>query len=193
MRFENGRFPKSRNEFVVIGSASLNNESIGVVVEGVSEIADLIVADVAEMVWLSAGMQKPWDDIKKGVQLIGYATTTMVDLGFPPERLLNSKLLDFIKSDMLDGKRYASDMGRRSIRHNFMTSPTLTSTFALEELNLNFHLFDTVTGRSESVRLGFRITVRDYAATGRVLVFSELPFDRHVECIKSLMRAIQQD
>lgn len=108
IQFGNGRFQKSRNDFDVIRSVTLNYETIQVAVEGISEIANLIVADVAEMIWASTGVQKGWDEIKKGIQLIGYGTATLIDLGFPCEDFLNPKLTAFIKSQMIDGKKYAS-------------------------------------------------------------------------------------
>jgi hypothetical protein len=55
LNFKNGRFQKSRNDFDVIRSVMVNYESISVSVEGISEIASLVVADVAEIIWASTG------------------------------------------------------------------------------------------------------------------------------------------
>jgi hypothetical protein len=191
LRFENGRFPKSRNDFDVVESIRINQESILVSVQGISEIANLVVADVAEMIWVSTGVQKSWDEVKQGVQLIGYGTATLVDLGFPSENFIDVKFLDFIRSEMLSGKKFACEMARHSARHNFLASPSLSAIFGLDDLNLNFFTFDNVTGRSETVKFRFSVITRDSVGTGRLVVMSELPFDKHVECLEMLIGAMK--
>jgi hypothetical protein len=146
---------------------------------------------VAEIVWAAAGAQKRWDDIRNGVQLIGYGTATMVDLGVPLENVLSVAVQSFCNDHLLGGEKYALETGRRSVRHQFGVSPTLSGIWALDEVTIKFFLFDQKTGRSESTRMDVGVTARDSMGTGRVRVYSELPFNKHVECIAALRTTLR--
>ncbi|MDO8531504.1 MAG: hypothetical protein Q7T26_04945 [Dehalococcoidia bacterium] len=193
IRFENGRFMRTATDFDVIRSININYETIHVIVQGVREIAELIVADVAEMVWAAAGAQKRWNDIRNGIQLIGYGTATQVDLGVPFEHCLSPAVQWFCQNQLLDGEKYALETGRRSVRHQFAVSPTLNGIWALDEVTINLFLFDQRTGRSETTRLNIGVTTRDSAGTGIVRIYSELPFNKHLECIAALREAIAHE
>jgi len=190
LQFENGRFSVSKSDFVPIGGIGINDEWISVRVHGISQVAELVVAEVAEWIWSSAGVQKRWDDIKKHIRLITYITGTVVNLGFPFESLMSDKLVGFIKSDMLAGRKYSADMGAHSQRYDFKTSPTVTSVYTLDELHILFHLSDAVTGRAESSRFRFSVLTKDTRGTGIVFVSSELTFDRHIACLQDLIKAV---
>lgn len=84
-----------------------------------------------------------------------------------------------------------AEMGRQSSRYNFKVSPASLSIFAIDDLNLNFYLFDQVTGRSETVKFRFSVTTRDLVGTGRIVVISELPFEKHIECLQELIDVMQ--
>lgn len=189
VRFENGRFSRSPVDFDIIRSVNIDFESIHVVVGGVSEVAELVVADVAEMLWAAAGAEKRWDQLETEVQLVGYATATMIDLGISFEEFLSPQLLEFINSDVLSGSRYAHETGRKSARLQFELAPTLQATWGLDDLRLKFFLFDTATGRYETTRMDFSVLTRDTVGTGRVMVYSELPFQKHLECLEALRAA----
>lgn len=190
VRFENGRFMRTAIDFSVIRSVNFDFETIHVVVEGVSKIAELVIADVAEMVWAAAGAQKKWDDIHAGVQLIGYATSTLVDLGISFETFLSPAVRGFCDDHLLEGERYSLETGRRSARHQFGVSPTLKAIWALDEVTLRVFLFDQMTGRSESTRIDVGVVSRDSMGTGRVRVYSELPFNMHLECVDALRSSL---
>lgn len=192
VRFEHGKFMRTSTDFDVIRSININNESIHVVVQGVSETAELVVAEVAEVLWAAAGAERRWDQIKTGVHLIGYATATLVDLGFPFERILATEFREFFREQMMQGKRYAYETAPRSARHQFEVSPTLTAVWALDEVIVKLFLFDSVTGRSETTRLQIGVTRRDLMGTGRVRVYSELPFQKHIECLQAMRSAFPE-
>lgn len=132
---------------------------------GVSEMAELVTAEVAEILWAAAGAQKRWDEVKADVQLVGYATSTLIDLGFPFERILAAEFREFFASQVMQGSRYAYESGRRSARHEFKVSPTLTGVWGLDDVTVQLFLFDTVTGRSEQTRLQLGVTTREPAAS----------------------------
>jgi hypothetical protein len=190
VNFEGGRFMRMSSDFDVIRLISINNESIHVSVEGVSEIAELAVADVAEMVWAAAGAGKRWDEIRRGVQMVGYATGTLVDLEVPFEAILSDGFRDFAKAHLISGERFACRTGRRSSRHKFDVSPSTTAVWGLDDVVVKLFLFDSVTGRSEETRLKLSVPTRDTVGTGRIGVTSELPFHEHVKCIEALRNAL---
>ncbi len=190
VRFEDGKFMRTATDFDVIRSIRINYETIDVVVEGVSEVAELVVADVAEMISAAAGAQRRWDQIKPGTQLIGYGSVTLVDLGVPFENLLSAELRGFAATQMLSGRKFAYESGRRSARHNFGVSPQLTAVWGLDDLTIKIFLFDQLTGRPEETKMNLTVRSRDEMGTGRVVAFSELPFQKHVECIEQLRSAI---
>jgi hypothetical protein len=186
VRFENGRFRRTADDFDAIRSINIDDESIHVAVQGVSSVAELIVADVAEIIWAAAGALRRWDEIKAAASLVGYATDTEIDLGMPLEKLLSVEFRDFMASDVLDGKCFAYETARRSARHKFNVSPDLTATWGLDRISLQFYLFDGKTGRSDITKMYFRVPTRDLVGTGRIVVYSELPFNKHIECLGAL-------
>jgi hypothetical protein len=192
LEFENGRFQKTASDFDVIKSLSFNYESIHVNVGGVGEVAELVVADAAEMVWASTAVAKRWTEIKQGVQLISYGTATYVDLGFPFEDLLHNDLNKFFKAQVIDGTKYASAMGAYSIRNSFKKTPSISAIYGLDDLTIKVFLFNTITGRSESVQIRFSVTSKDTIGTGIVLVVTEMPFETHINFIDTLRNTMRR-
>ena len=188
LSFENGRYKISTNNFIPIVRITVTRERIHVVVQGRAEVADLVVAEVAEFIWLAGGVTKTWEDIRPAVQLIAYGTGTIVNLGFPFEHLMNDRITRFIEEQMIGGKRYAADMGFVSQRRKSPTQPHML--YTLDEINILFHRFDLQTGRSEDSAFRLTVTDRDSRGTGVVLVTSELPFVEHVSCLQSLREAV---
>jgi hypothetical protein len=193
LMFTNGRFPVSRNDFVELKSILLTDELIYVVVQGKSQIAELVAKEVAELVWRAAGGDKRWDDIEPGLRLVSYGTGTIVDLGFAAETLMSPLLVKFMDDQVIGGKKYAAEMGQHSYRHKFKASPTRTSMYTLDELHLLIHGFDATTGKVTTTRLKFSISERESQGTGIVYVASELPFETHIECVGMLIESFRKN
>lgn len=191
--FENGRFPVSRNEVVTIPTIRLDDESVHVAVEGVSKIAELVVAEVVEAVWASTGVEKRWDEVKQHIQLVKYGTATKVDLGFPAERFLHPTLRRFFDEHVIGGQKFAAAMGALSARDSFGPSPSAEAIYNLDELHVNFHRFDSLTGRYERTALRFSTVTKDDARTGVVVISSQLPFDQHVDCLIQLVEVMKSE
>ena len=99
----------------------------------------------------------------------------------------------FCQDHLLEGERYAVETGRRSVRHMFEVSPTVSAVWGLDDIRIKLFLFDQRTGRSETTRLDIGVTARDSMGTGRVRIYSELPFNKHVECIAALRETIASE
>lgn len=186
LTFTDGRFPRTTNDFVVIRRIQINDESILAGVQGTGEVADLIVAEVAEAIWGSAGVTKDWSSIEPSVQLKAYGSGTIVDLGWPFEDMLSEGLRGFVQERITSDGGFANSMGRLSARHQFLPNGDFTSLATLSEVTLKVHLFDRKTGRPDSARLHFSVSTKDTEGTGIVLVSSELPFADHVQLLSEL-------
>jgi hypothetical protein len=186
LEFTDGRFPVGRDDFVPIRSVTLNRETIHVVVQGNSKVADLVVKEVAEEIWTGTGSPKRWDDIRSMVQMISYGTATKVKFGMQLEEFLSPGIRSYIDQECVSGKRYASGMTSRSARDNFQPPSKTSVVWTLDDIKILFHVFNTVNGRSERAQFRFVVRSRDEEGTGIFAAVSELPFDEHVECLVQL-------
>lgn len=185
VKFEGGKFP-TQYDFVPLQAMEFNFESITSRVAGQSVVADVVAKEVAEMIWASCGIVKRWEEISSKLQMIAYATSTKVQLGFPLEELLSKSVHAFLQEQALTGKNFASEMGALSARHNFGKAHTLSVVSFVDELHLAFKRFDKETGRSEDNLVMFSVSARDEYGTGVVKVSSHLSYDRHVEFLRQL-------
>ncbi len=195
--FANGRFPitvdRSRNDFVPINKIVITREDIHVSVGGRSKVAELIIADVIEWLWLAAGAQKNWDELQNSVVLASYGTGTIIDLGFPAQNLMNPTMTKFIETNMLGNQRYAADMGAASRRKGFAGNSTKNVMYCLDELHILFSQFDVSTGRSEECTLKFSSLSKDTRGSGVIFVASQLPYDKHVACLQEFINVMNDE
>lgn len=189
--FRNGRFATGRDDFVPILSVRMTREQILVAVEGVGEVAELVVAEIVELLWECAGAPKRWDAIKPNVQLIGYATATYVDLGLEFETLLSPAVRKFMNDNVTDGERYADHVGDYLAHDDFGPPPGSFLRWAAEEIDFVLFRFDTRNGRRQQTALKFSVANRSSYGSGRLLVSSELPFHKHVACVAELAEALR--
>ncbi|MFF1338116.1 hypothetical protein ACFVYT_09415 [Streptomyces sp. NPDC058290] len=185
LRFAGGKFPV-KYDFVPLISTVIDFESILVRASGTSSVAELVGQEVAEMVWASAGAEKRWTEIQSKLQLVGYATATKVDLGFPVEKLVSADLDKFFTEQVLAGEKFAGAMGDRSYRHNYRPSREFFGNVHLDELHMRVKKYDPLTGDSDTFMVKFSVMARGDYGRGLVRITSELPYDTHVHFVKLL-------
>lgn len=193
LQFTGGCFPVGRDDFVPIRSVRLNRETIHVVVQGNSKVADLMVKEIAEELWASTGTPKRWDDIKRMVQMIRYGTATKVNFGIPLEEFLSASVRSFVDRQFVHGHGYATAMTARSARDGFRPAPKTTVAWTVDDVRLSFHVFNLVNGRAESSQFRLTARSRDEVGTGIFAAISELPFDEHVACLEELRAHLTSD
>jgi hypothetical protein len=186
LRWEDGRFPL-RNDFVGIRGVSINFESILVVVAGVSEVAEVVAQEIVELMWRLSGAKKAWQDVQQGLMLTGYGTATRVDLGFASESLLAREFTDFLRDKLENGPSYARYMGRQATPDE----QSVVAVSGLDELHMKVSRFDPSAGNSSTSMVRFSVTARSDFRRGRMLVTTEMPFDKHMDFLGEIFDAIR--
>lgn len=191
LSFEQGRFPL-RNEYTVIRSIELNWESIIVRVAGISDIAEAIVSELAEFMWRAAGVKKNWADIARGAMLVGYGTSTRIQLPVPAETLMNPKLYSFLQGNLVGGKNYARSLGR--VRpQSTPEEGQIAAVATFDELHLQIDKFNMRTGASEEAPIRFLVTSRSDFGTGRLLATTNMKYEAHVSFLADLFAALESE
>ena len=187
LAWTDGRFPL-RDDFVPIRSVKLTWEAIQVNVAGVSQIAEVIAKEVIELVWQLAGSKKKFADVEKFLQVVGYGTRTRLNLGYGPECLLNPQVMKFLDSNLAEGPRFAASMGRVPVSAS--KSGQVSAAAALDDLTIFINKFDSSSGYTDDSELRFSITARSDYKSGRLAVTSTLPYEKHVELLSGLFKAV---
>ncbi|HVL93923.1 MAG TPA: hypothetical protein VM264_11350, partial [Acidimicrobiales bacterium] len=176
-----------------IVSVELSREVILVRVQGVSKVAELIAAEVVEAMWRSAGASKKWSEIEPHIQLVGYATGTVINLGRKFEDLLHPSISGFSSQITSETGGLAFSMGpQKGPAYQRAGTPSIASVgvATLERLSLLFQRFDLQTGQHFETNLTFSVRARGEKGTGIVYVTSELPFEKHVQLLQDLRNSI---
>jgi hypothetical protein len=190
LAFGYGKFPL-RNDFVVIRKIAVNSESILANIVGVTSVAETIAAEVGEFLWRAAGVTKQWPEIAKRIKITGYGTATRVKLDFPTERLLNPKLVQYVRDNLTEGQNIGSRFGR--IRKDLTVDSRIAAVASLDELHLKVDRFDLTTGATESNAIRFSVTARNDYGVGRLLVTSPMAYAQHEEFLKQLFGVIRDE
>ena len=192
--FWKGRFPLGPgNRFAGVNAVAFSREQINVDVNDRSDIAEVIVAEMFEILWQSAGEAKVWNDpdVIKGIQAKGYVTCTKVNLGVAANELLDPKLAQFLKENIDAGEQFGPRMMRRTALDNFAPSNSSTNLWTFDHLVLKVHSQDKISGVGESSNIDFDVTARHEVGRGILDLETEMPFDDHVEFTRQLLAAVQ--
>lgn len=191
VNFENGKFSTGRDEFVPILGVSFNRERLHVSVRGIGAHAELLAAEMMELIWACTGSPKRWEALEQKLQIRGYATGTFVDLGTSFQEFLNPRLVSFVDEHVVDGKRFAAHADDFLAQDGFGPPPGAMLTWALGSVDLELFRFDQRNGRYGHTTLRFRVPTRSDYGGSRIHVSSELPFDVHVACIVELSEVLR--
>lgn len=190
VQFEHGRMPTGPHDFVPIIRVVLNGEAVLAAVRGPSHEAELLVQEIAELVWVCSGARRTWAEIEPHVQLKGYGTGTLIDFG-SFEDLLHPSLTAFLDRDVVRGKKLGAKASALLATHGFAAPEDSVITWAVDDLYLVLNRFDQRSGAYYKSRLGFSVITRTGYRSGQVLVSSEMPYDAHIEMIEGLVDALK--
>ena len=191
--FRGGRYPTGPNAFVPIESLSFTSESIKARVAGVTDVADVVVADGFNLFWQAVGSPKKWDsaETRDLIQLVWYSTTTKADLGVAAERLLAPKLAAYLNNQLNDDTRLAARMSAYSRYDGFKPSQEVVATWSFDDITIQVHAFNRRTGRSETSKVGITTTTKDERGRGIVRIESQLAFDEHARFIQAIAESLR--
>ena len=193
LEYKNGRFKVSSHDLIQIKFVRLTSERIHVVLGGSGAAAEVIIADIVERLWASAGVSKPWADLSKLVQARQYGTGTEVDLGFPLKRLLSPQFEKLIEAKFLAEGGFAREMApKRNQQVAGRTSDVLVG-YVVDEIKLLFTIVDTRSGVSERPQLRISVGNVTHYGTSNCIVISELRYEDHVKCVAALIESFSGD
>jgi|GEM_PF-3528818 hypothetical protein len=189
LEFKNGRFKVSSHDLIQIKLVRMTLERLHVALLGQGAAAEVIIADIVERLWASAGVSKPWSDISKLIQARQYGTATEVNLGFPLQRLLSPDFAKLIEAKFLVPGGFAREMAPKRSSQASAGPQDILVGYVVDEVKLLFTIVDIRSGVSERPQLRISVgNVMDYGTTNCVVI-SELPYDTHVKCVSALIDA----
>lgn len=193
--FKDGRFPASPRDFVDINRLGFSRENILVDVAGRTDVAEVVIAEVFEILWEASGVIKPWDspEVQDNIQLKAYGTQTKVALGADANTLINNLVVKYLDESINKGKKFGASMGSYSSYDDFEADQTKTCVWTLDELKIKVHCLSQITGRLETADICFNVTTKDEQGRGIVDVSTQLPFDIHVRFVQDLVTSLKKE
>lgn len=190
-QWTNGKFPL-RDDYVTVRIIAVTFEAVQVAVAGVSQVAEVIAKEVIELMWQLSGSKKKYADVERYLKLVGYGTSTRLELGYGPECLLNPRVMEYLDANLTAGQRYAEAIGVVPISPRGFSRKQVSAVAALDDLTLRVSTFDPATGYSEHSDIQFSVTAESDYRTGRLRVTTAQPYEKHVELLSDLFSAIAQ-
>jgi hypothetical protein len=184
----NGKFTQ-RNDFYAINFVRVNYESVMVQVGGPTIVAAIVAQDVAETIWAAVGVNKQWPAIEPGLMLIGYGTSTSVSLPAGSHFLLNPKLWNFLNGNLNEGLAFARDL-RAKPAPGGAPPVRIIGVPSFESLDIRIGILNLITGYDSPASLKFRVATVGERGGGRVLVTSQLAYERHLELLGRLFDSL---
>lgn len=190
--FENGRYPTGPNSFVPIETVAFTDQNVLAKVSGVTEVAQVVIEDSFNLFWEASGGAKRWhsDDIQDNVHLVSFRTTTKADVAGNVRGLLNGGLCDYLDKNVAKEVCLGARMSAYSRYEDFKPSENLAATWSFDELSIQVHVFNTITGRSETSVINIDTRFKDERGRGIVEITTDLPFDDHVKLVEALVKIV---
>lgn len=193
LEYRNGRFKVSSHDLIQIRVVRLTSERIHVILLGPGAAAEVIIADIVEKLWASAGVSKPWADLSKLVQVRQYGTGTEVNLGFPLKRLLSPQFEGVLEGKFLCEGGFAREMAPKRNSQTALGPKDILIGYVVDEIKLLFTIVDVRSGVSERPQLRLSVGNVMHYGTSNCNVTSELPYEEHVKCVAALIDAFSGD
>ncbi|MCG8092370.1 MAG: hypothetical protein JAZ17_01870 [Candidatus Thiodiazotropha endolucinida] len=192
LAFEHGRYKTGSNKFVVIKHIEITSESIGVEVEGVTEIAEDIVSQIFNIFWGCCNADANWDsnEVQKSLQLKQYKTITKITLGGKTNGILNPKLVEFLDANMFTNLNIGKKALPYSQYDNFKPAEEWNGSWSLEDFDFTVAAFNNNTLRTEQTTIQFVTSTKEDRGRGVLRVTTTLPYQDHVEFISSLVESM---
>jgi hypothetical protein len=188
LRLSTGKFAQ-RSEFYPIKFVTVDFESISVQIAGPTVIAETIARDVAEMMWAAVGVTKQWPAIEPALMLIAYGTTTRVLLPDNSNLLLNPGLRNFLETSLNQGPTFARDFAGKPAPSGEPRG-AIHAVPCFDSLSIRIGVLNLATGYDAEASLDFDVSATSDHGSGRVMVTSQLPYERHVALLDKLVQAL---
>lgn len=188
LTFTTGRFAQ-RDEFYAIPFVWVNFERIHVQVTGPTVVAETVARDIAEMMWAAVGVTKQWPAIEPRLINVKLGTATRITLPAGADSLLNPRLWKFLQDNLNDETKFARDFGAipapgRGEQSKVVAVPNV------DNIIISIGVLDLISGYQEDASLTFDVTARSDHGRGRVLVSSDLGYERHMELLGHLIDSL---
>lgn len=166
----------------------LSSEAVQASVIGTTAEASWVAQKGLEEMWASAGGNRTWSDLSSAVQLVGYTTTSQVNLGYDLLKLFSPEVQRFfdehvVKSESLGrcmGRHFPNETAQKAYVKNLQVVPIVHG------IECDISLFDPVSGRQETCSLRLDVAAKTERGKGIVTVTSELDSRKHTEFITKL-------
>jgi hypothetical protein len=186
--FQNGKYPTGPDSFVFIEELMFARENIAAKVKGITDVAQLVIAEAFAIFWEATGAANRWDkkETQENIELVSYQTVTNINLGTPAENLLNPGIKDFLDNQISEKKGLGASMLPFSAYDGFNPNPNALASWSFDRLVLNVHIFDPTCGRTKNAIIDLDTTKKGDHGKGILEFTSELPFDQHVSLAKQI-------
>lgn len=180
---------EDRAALVSIENVAFGTQTLASTVNGTTAHALHICKVLAELLWSTIGRERKWGELSDQMALVSYSTSTTVDLEKNLMDLFSKEFVHFIKLDIEAKDGFGAKMG--ALGQSATISPNeIRAVASAKDLRLEVSLFDEISGHQEIVNMNIVPDTQHDVNRGRVKIYSELPFDLHVEMINNLIEKI---
>ncbi|WP_295882905.1 hypothetical protein [uncultured Thiohalocapsa sp.] len=177
---------KGDNQQIVLRRVNVHGQNITVALDGTTDEAEVVAQKIAADMLENQGLHSSWSNFRKRIGGIGYLSTSMLDLGFNPMRLLSDEMNSFISEDI------ENDLGFK-MADKPLDGPTRCQEdfiykCVLDELKFKVSVFDKNSGSQDYFEFRFDTSDRRSRGSGVVAVTSQLKFEDHMHALHSLIR-----
>ncbi|MHA3834948.1 hypothetical protein ACXR8F_04405 [Terrabacter sp. AAH1] len=174
-----------------ISSLAVSEQTISASVNGSSDESEYLCKRLAVLVSASAGVARVWRDFEPHVELIAYMTSTVVDLGFPLDKLFRPGFTSFL-AGLKQPAGLAEKMGGVT-RSSASGSSEYATAIGARRLEIDVRVTEKTSGRQSTAKIELLThTVSDLGG-GRVKVLTELSSADHYTFIRDLITAIESE
>ena len=173
-----------------VRSVLFTSEGVLAAVQGRSDISELLIKEVLELVWDLSGNPMRFDEIGRDLQLKTFATETIVDMGVTINSLIDSKVSNTLDSLTKERDSVFFKTIPRLVNAEYQEASGVAS-WSLDDLKLRLSVYDTVSGRNIVSAVTFSVkTQSDYG--GSVLsVATQLPYEHHVSLVRVIIEQLR--
>ncbi|HUR51330.1 MAG TPA: hypothetical protein VMZ11_04325 [Mycobacteriales bacterium] len=175
------------NRVTPVVQLGFGEQNLVATVAGRSDEAEYVCKRLAILISQSANVKRVWSDFENHVELIGYTTSSVVDLGFSMRKMLSEGLRQFI-ADTLEGglgQRMGGwskdDVAEQDKRHVVA---------GVRNLEFTVSVTDPVSGQNRTCMFELLSHTKSDLNRSRVKVLSELRSSDHEALVDFLISSV---
>lgn len=176
-----------------IHSLILSEQNISASVAGTTDEAEYLCKRLTIMLSEIVGARRHWTAFEPHVELISYASSTVVDLGFSLTDLLSPGARNFLADDVLGQAGLGVRMRGSAKAGSSSRSDATVVVAGVRSLELEVSVLDSISGRHTESRIEFLNHTKNDLNRSRVKVMSDLKTSDHEELVLSLAAAIRAE